>query len=138
MKPASLLRRLGAILYDSLLVFALLALGTIPFLIIGGGEAVPPGTIAHQLTLLATAYLFFVGFWTYSGRTLGMQSWGLQLQQENGALPTWGQASLRFFAAIISWAALGFGFWWQLWDAEQRCWHDRVSNTRLMYYPKSG
>ena len=29
MKPASLLRRLGAILYDSLLVIALMSLGTV-------------------------------------------------------------------------------------------------------------
>ncbi len=137
MKPASLLRRLGSMLYDFLLVFALMCLGTIPFLIIGKGEAVPSGTLPHQMTLLAIAYAFFVGFWSRSGRTLGMQSWGLQLQQENGELPTWQQSSLRFTAAIISWVPLGLGFWWQLWDKDSLTWHDRLSKTRLIYYPKN-
>jgi hypothetical protein len=39
-------------------------------------------------------------------------------------------------AASLSWAALGLGFLWQLWDPEKLTWHDRLSNTRLIYYPK--
>ena len=30
----------------------------------------------------------------------------------------------------------GLGFLWQLWDAEQLTWHDRLSKTRLVYYPR--
>lgn len=137
MKPASLLRRLGAILYDSLLVIALMSLGTVPFLVSSEGEAVASGTPVHQIVMLGIAYLFFVGFWSSSGRTLGMQSWGLQLQQANGKKPNWGQASIRFFAAIISWIPLGLGYWWQLWDTDKLCWHDRLSKTRLVHYPKN-
>ena len=40
MRNAPLLRRLGAILYDGLLVVALLFLGTLPFVAIRGGEPV--------------------------------------------------------------------------------------------------
>ena len=68
--PASLLRRLGSMLYDLLLVFALLCVGTVPFVIAFQGESVPANFLPHQLTMLAIAYLFYVGFWSYRGRTL--------------------------------------------------------------------
>ena len=136
MRNAPLLRRLGAILYDGLLVLALLFLGTLPFVAVRGGEPVEPGAMTYQVALIVIAWLFFVGFWTRTGRTLGMQSWRLQLETLDGTVPDFGSATRRFFAAIISWLPLGLGFWWQLWDAENLTWHDRLSNTRLMYYPK--
>lgn len=132
------MRRLAAILYDSLLVTSLLFLVTLPFVAARGGEAVEPSdNRIYQLALVAVVYVFFVGYWTTRGRTLGMQSWGLQLQSADGAPPTLGQASVRFVVAIVSWGALGLGFLWQLWDRERLTWHDRASGTRLVYYPKA-
>ena len=140
MRNAGLLRRFAAILYDALLMLALWFLATVPFIAIEGGESIEPGSgplyIIYQLTLLGVAYGFFVGFWCHRGRTLGMQSWGLQLQTADGKLPSPGAATLRFFAAILSWLPLGLGFLWQLWDAEHLTWHDRLSGTRLIYYPR--
>jgi uncharacterized RDD family membrane protein YckC len=135
--PSSLLRRLGAILYDALLILALLFLATIPFIAVRDGEPVDAtGNLLYQIVLAAVIFLFFIGFWTRSGRTLGMQSWGLQLETTDGQVPTVRQASIRFFAAIISWLAVGLGFLWQLWDKDSLTWHDRLSATRLMHYPK--
>ena len=135
---AGLSRRLGAILYDCLLVFALLMMVATPFIAIRGGEAVKPQTdIVYRLILAAVIYAFFIGFWTRTGRTLGMQSWGLQLETPDGNRPSFTAATIRFFAALISWAPLGLGFFWQLWDAEHLTWHDRLSKTRLVYYPKA-
>ena len=132
---AGLARRLGAIVYDSLLVLALLFLATLPFVAARGGEPVEPrGNFAYQLTLLLVIFAFFTGFWTRSGRTLGMQSWSLRLETPDGRTPSIGRATLRFFAAILSWLALGLGFLWQLWDKERLAWHDRLSGTRLMHY----
>ena len=76
-RNAPLGRRLGAIVYDGLLVIALLFLGTVPFIAVRGGEPVEAGELPYQLTMIVIAWLFFVGFWTRSGRTLGMQSWRL-------------------------------------------------------------
>ena len=135
MRPAGLGRRLGAIVYDSLLILALLFLGTLPFIAFSGGASVAPGTLAHQLTLVAIAYAFFVGFWSGHGRTLGMQSWHLRIETPEGRKPAPGAASLRFFAAILSWLPLGLGFWWQLWDRDRLTWHDRLSRTRLVHRP---
>ena len=74
-------------LYDGLLVIALLFMGTVPFIALRGGEPVEPGEAPYQFALLAIAWLFFVGFWTRSGRTLGMQSWRLQLETPTGGKP---------------------------------------------------
>jgi uncharacterized RDD family membrane protein YckC len=137
MTTASIFRRFGAILYDTLLVIALMILGTLPFVAVRGGEPVDPGDLPYQLTLIAIAYLFFVGFWSGYGRTLGMQSWRLRIESPDGGKPSLSEASLRFFAAIISWLPAGLGFWWQLWDRDGLTWHDRISGTRLRYYPKS-
>lgn len=136
MQNAGLLRRLGAMLYDGLLVIALLFLGTLPFIAAKGGEPVDPGTLYHQLALLGIAYLFFVGFWSVAGRTLGMQSWGLRLEDEHGRRPGFARCSLRFLVAVVSLAAAGLGFWWQLVDRDNLTWHDRASATRLRFYPR--
>lgn len=132
----SLPRRLGAILYDSLLVLALMFLATLPFVAMRGGEPVAAGDPAYQITMLAVAYVFFAGFWARAGRTLGMQSWGLRLETTNGRKPGFSRASLRFLTAMLSWLPAGLGFWWQLWDKENLCWHDRLSGTRLRFYPR--
>lgn len=133
----TLRRRFGAIIYDSLLVFALMFLATLPFVAARRGEPVAAGDPAYQLTMLFVAYVFFAGFWSRAGRTLGMQSWGLQLQTMDGFKPGLRQASLRFFSAILSWLPAGLGFWWQLWDRDRLCWHDRLSGTRLKFYPRA-
>lgn len=139
MQNTGLIRRLAAIVYDSLLIGALLFLATTPFIAARGGEPVEIGdNLVYRLVLAIVIYGFFVGFWTRTGRTLGMQSWGLQLETPDGGKPTLAKASIRFFAAILSWIPAGLGFLWQLWDKDKLTWHDRISGTRLVYYPKPG
>ncbi len=104
-------------LYDTLLVAALLFLATLPFIAIRGGEPVETGeNLLYRIVLALVVFAFFVGFWSRSGRTLGMQSWGLQLETDDGGIPSVTSASLRFFAAIVSLLPLGLGFLWQVWD----------------------
>lgn len=137
MKNSGLLRRFGAILYDTLLVLALLFLATIPFIAMRGGEPVEvDDNRVYQLCIALVIFLFFTGFWSRTGRTLGMQSWGLRVETADGTIPSFGKACIRFVAAILSWLPLGLGFFWQLWDKEQLTWHDRLSSTRLRHYPK--
>lgn len=134
MENAGLGRRMGAVLYDGLLVFGLLCLGTMPFVWLSGGE-VAPGTLSHQLTLLVIAWAFYAGFWSHYGRTLGLQSWRLRIETFDGARPPLWRSTLRFFAALLSWLPAGLGFWWQLWDRDRLAWHDRLSGTRLRRVP---
>jgi uncharacterized RDD family membrane protein YckC len=137
MQNASLLRRLGAMLYDSLLVLAILFVATVPFIAARDFVAVDPGNLIYQVSMVAVAGAFFVGFWAGPGRTLGMQSWHLQLETADGLRPGIARCCLRFVTAILSLLPLGLGFFWQLVDNDGLSWHDRLSGTRLRHYPKS-
>jgi len=96
MKNATLLRRLGAIVYDTLLLLALLFLVTIPFIAQRGGEPVEAGdSVLYQLCIAGVIFGFFTGFWSYGGRTLGMQSWGLRVETPDGQIPTFRVATVR-------------------------------------------
>lgn len=124
--------------YDALLLAALLFVATLPFVALRGGEPVEAGDNAlYRLVLVLVVYAFFVGFWSRSGRTLGMQSWGLQLETAAGEIPSATTATVRFFAALLSILPLGLGFLWQIWDRDHLAWHDRLSKTRLVYYPRA-
>ena len=123
-------------LYDGLLVLALLFLATLPFVAVRGGEPVEAGDPLYRLVMFLVAWLFYAIFWSRYGRTLGLQSWRLRIETPEGRKPTFAAASLRFLAAIVSWLPLGLGIWWQLWDRDKLTWHDRWSKTRLRYYPK--
>jgi len=137
MQNAGLLRRVAAMLYDTLLVLALMFMATVPFIALRSGEPVEAGeNLLYRLVLAVVVFAFFVGFWSRSGRTLGMQSWGLQLETRDGQVPSAATASLRFFAAVLSLIPLGLGFIWQLIDKDKLTWHDRLSKTRLVYYPR--
>ena len=134
MHNTGLLRRLGAMIYDGLLLVALMFLATLPFIALRGGEPVEPGELLYQIVLLLVSYLFFV--WSRSGRTLGMQAWRIQVEAMSGDSPSITALNVRFFTAIVSLLVFGMGFWWQLFDREGLTWHDRLSRTRLRYYPK--
>lgn len=129
-------RRLVAALYDGLIVLALWFIGTALVMPISR-EAVSPhhplAEFLYRLYLLAIGYVFFAGFWVRDGQTVGMLAWRVKLlQSANRRTVTWKQAVLRYLAALLSWAMLGLGFWWALFDPERKTWHDRLSGTELV------
>jgi len=137
MQNTHLIRRIAAMLYDGLLVLALLFIATLPFIALRGGEPVEGNeNLVYRVVLGLVIYVFFVGFWMRSGRTLGMQSWRLQLETTAGGDIGFASANIRFFAAIVSWLPAGLGFLWSLWDKDRLTWHDRLSDTHIVYYPK--
>lgn len=112
-------RRLGAMFYDTFLVFALLMLATALLLPFNGGNCIPPGTLVYQVYLLVVAYLYFDYCWRHGGQTLGMKAWKIRCI---GAL-THRQTCLRFLAGWLSLATLGLGF--------VLGWPDKWSGTTL-------
>ncbi len=139
--PAGLLRRLGALLYDSLLLLALFMVATAILLPLTGGEAITPAAhpaleFAYRAALLALLVGFYGCFWTRRGQTLGMASWRLRIEREDGALLTWPDTVRRLAAAAVSLAPAGLGLLWILFDPQRRAWHDRWTRTRVVVLPK--
>ncbi|MBM7059988.1 RDD family protein [Pseudomonas sp. UL073] len=147
---AGLPRRLAAIFYDSLLCIALMMVVTLLYQqvilrSIHGSERLKElaesGALNHDpilsTLLLFSLFGFFAKFWTHNGQTLGMQVWGIRVQNADGtAIDLW-QALLRFLIAIISWLAAGLGFLWTLWDKQKRSWHDMYSGSCVVQLPKN-
>lgn len=125
-------RRLGAIVYDAVLLFAVLFAATALLLAAHGGHAIAPGNLAYLAYLLAWTFVYFGWFWTRGGQTLGMRAWGLRVECEGGGALSWRHAARRFAAAGLSWACAGAGFAWMLVDDSAKCWHDRLSDTALV------
>jgi uncharacterized RDD family membrane protein YckC len=135
-KPAGLPRRLAALAYDFLLLGGVLVAYTFVVLAVRGGEAVPPGTGWFELSLAALCVAFFVWFWTHGGQTLGMLAFGLRVVVADGRPVGVRAALVRAAASLVSALPAGLGFWWALVDSERRCWHDRLSGTRVVREPR--
>ncbi|WFM71770.1 RDD family protein [Halomonas sp. CKK8] len=143
--PAGLGRRLGAMLYDGLLVLAIWIvmvsahLAVVRLVLEVPAEQVGTGLVqvlSLRLLLAVTAFVFFAFFWTRGGMTLGMQAWRLRVQTLDGCSITGFQALQRFLVAGISLAAFGLGYLWILVDGEKRSWPDIASGTRVVVLPK--
>ena len=126
-----LLRRLAALVYDALLLFAVLFAATVPAVIVTGGEAVGPNHPAFTAWLLAVSYLYFGWCWTRSGQTLGMRAWRMRVRTREGEPLGWGRSLVRFTAAMVSIGAAGIGLLWVAFDRERLSLHDRLSATVL-------
>jgi uncharacterized RDD family membrane protein YckC len=143
--PAGLGRRLGAMLYDALLVAAIwILVASLHLLFLRHGLGIPaerigvdPAQVASlRLLLLASGFAFFAFFWVRGGTTLGMQAWRLRVQTRDGHSITLWQSLLRYLMAGVSLALFGLGYLWVLFDAERRSWGDIVSGTRVVVLPK--
>ncbi len=132
---ATFLRRFGAMMYDSLLLTALLMVMALPVVVTVGGNSEFVKSPAYTLYLYAVSFLFFGWFWTHGGQTLGMRSWKLQVVCDDGFALGWDSALIRFLGATLSLCLFGIGFLWILFNSERLAWHDRLSKTHILYNP---
>ncbi len=136
----SLLRHLTAMIYDSLLVIALvfvvngIALGVTVQL--SGGETEVLNPHVGQALIVLSLVGFYSAFWLKDGQTLGMQAWRIQLVRIGGGKLSLWRAVLRCGGAALSFACLGLGYLWKLVDRNGRYWHDYLSGTELVLLPK--
>jgi len=136
-----LLRRIAIMTYDALLLIAVLlvaaALVVVP-LGVGFGIAVQGSSLWFRAYLTLVTMTFFCGFWIRGGQTLGMRAWRVRVVRNDGSALGVTQALVRWFSALLSWAAFGLGFLWILVDRERLAWHDRLSRTRLVLLENPG
>ncbi len=129
--PCSFWRLMAVILYDGLLMFGLIFIANWLLLLLLGSAISGSGHPLIFIYTLTVCYLFLGGFWTYSGQTLGMQAWRVKLISTSGGRISWGQATVRFTAALLSWGCCGLGFLWLLIDPQKQSWHDHLSRSVL-------
>lgn len=143
-------KRMAAIFYDFMLCIALVMVVTLIYQqgilrMIYGADALQEMADSGMLDIdpvLSTLvffsiFAFFAKFWTHGGQTLGMQVWGLRVQNTDGsAIDIW-QALLRFLIAIFAWLPAGLGFLWILFDKQKRSWSDMYSGSVVVQLPKN-
>ena len=134
-QSAGFLRRLLSATYDWLLVIAVMMVLSTP-VVATLGDAIQPGNGYYRAGMLLIAFLFFSGFWSHGGQTLGMKAWSLTLRRRDGSAVSLRRAALRFVCAALSLLPAGLGFIWMLWDKDGLSWHDRWSDTMVEWAVK--
>jgi uncharacterized RDD family membrane protein YckC len=155
----SLLRRFAAMLYESVLLFAVAFVATSLFQFAAGGPVtVTAGSWqrhALQAYLLLMFAAYFLWCWLRGGQTLAMKAWRVRVvgRDGRGLSP---RAALRRFAwaclsvgaacgaiaaawvvrnpwlALAMFAVCGIGLGWALFDRDRQFLHDRLAGTRLV------
>jgi uncharacterized RDD family membrane protein YckC len=131
-------RRAAALLYDALLLAALLMIFT------GGALFFTHGAAVVRETAGAWVYLYRAGLigviagyylvnWTRSGQTLGMRAWHLRAVTESGKPVGWKSAALRWLFGVLAWAPAALGVLWLYADPDHLALHDRLSKTRVVH-----
>lgn len=130
---ASLTRRVLALTYEALLLFALLLVSSLPVVMItheAEGIALRP---LFQIYLFAVAAAYFIWQWRRGGQTLAMKTWRIRIVTREGAPLALRHALSRFlFAAAGSSLLAGAGFLWALVDREGLFLHDRLAGTKIV------
>ena len=130
--PSSIGRRLGAMLYESLVVFAIL-LATFLFpQVVLSGFGMHLGGKAMWLHVFIVLMAYFVWCWLHGGQTLPMKTWKLKLVDRDGAPLRPLQAILRYMAAWPSIMLFGIGLIWALFDRDGQFLHDRIAGTLIV------
>ena len=133
--PARVRIRLLCMLYEALLLAALLLLATAIFVGLGGDGRVQPGRSHLQAWLVVVAGVYFVWSWSAGRRTLAMRTWRLRLVDRTGKPPSLRTAAVRFFVAAVALPLGGAALWWALFDPERLFLHDRIAGTRVLRDP---
>ena len=118
--------------YDSILLCSVFFLTTFILVAFRDAGEIESGNIIYNSFLILLAYFYFCWHWTKGRQTLGMRSWKIKVFDETDSTLNWKQASLRYFAALLSLSLLGLGFIWALFNKDKLTLHDRLSKTKLI------
>jgi uncharacterized RDD family membrane protein YckC len=129
---APLWRRLFALLYETLLLVAVLWAAGFLYTAIVQHLGLAPARICFQGYLVAVAGAYFAIQWTRGGQTLAMKTWRLRLVRSDGGAVGPARALGRYGLALAGLALFGTGFLWALVDRERQFLHDRLADTRIV------
>lgn len=129
---ASLRRRLAAMVYEGIILLAVLSITfLVPHIALGLTVGIStPGwlLIVHIFMVLG---LYFVWYWRHGGQTLAMQTWKIRIASANGSTPSTRRLIVRY---VLAWPSLIYfciGLLWALFDRDRQFLHDRLVGTRV-------
>ena len=128
---ASLGRRYAAMLYEILLLVALLFVADYLFISLTHNAQSPLIKTLLQIYLLVVIAIYFSWFWT-RGQSLAMKTWRIRLVTATGDKLKPHQALLRFILAIL---LFGVSQIWAFFDRDGQFLHDKLIRTRLVADP---
>ena len=134
--PAPFLIRLATMVYELLLVTAVVFVASFIIIPVVGEMHASWQRHLFQVYILAVLFIYFSAFWLRSGQTLAMKTWRIRLVNPDGARISFKQAALRFILALLGLVLAGAGFWWALFDRDGQFFHDRIVGTRLIRLPR--
>ena len=128
---AGIWRRLAALAYEAVLLFAMLFVAGYLFVAIFGRS--PAGLVRWIFFayLVCVCGAYFVFCWVRSGQTLAQKTWGLKLTAADGSLLPTRRAALRYLLALLSVGCV-VGLLWALFDPERQFLHDRLAGSRIV------
>ena len=128
---ASLRIRLFGLIYEAVLLVAILFVSSYLFLSLARDAQSGWSRAIFQLFLLCVCGAYFVFCWTRSGQTLPMKTWGLRLVTQTGQAVTPDRALRRYLLAVPGMLS-GVSVLWALFDREKQFLHDRLAGTRIV------
>jgi len=129
---ARLGRRLLSLVYEALILAAVLLAGGIAFMAVAGRMEPVLARPLFQFFLLLLAGTYFVWQWCHGGQTLPMKTWRIRLVTAAGEPLTLRHAVYRFVLAVAGTLLLGIGVIWAFFDRDRQFLHDRLAGTRIV------
>lgn len=99
---------------------------------LAGPDAAGIGARAASLISFALPFIYFAGFYTHGGQTLGKRMLNIRVVTLEGRPLGWRQAFARVVGYVLSAMPLYLGYLWALWDRDGAALHDKLSGTRVV------
>ena len=135
MQPAGFLKRILALVYDSLLIAAIVLVLSLLLVFINGGypESGSFLSFIQFFILVVTGPIFYSYFWIVNkGQTTGMQAWKIKLVTMDETELNIKKTMLRCLISTISFAFIGLGYLWILYDKDNLSWSDILTKTKVI------
>lgn len=135
LERASLRARLAALVYEGILLFAIVFVAS--WLFIGLARDAQHGLlhVVFQAYLLSVCGAYFMFCWVSSGQTLPMKTWRMRLVSASGEKISTAAAFRRYLVAVPA-MLTGVGILWALFDRDRQFLQDRVAGTRIVRTPE--
>ena len=135
MQPAGFLKRVLALVYDSLLIGAIVLVLSLLLVFVNGGypESGSFVSFIQFFILVFAGPIFYSYFWIANkGQTTGMQAWKIQLVTIDETELNIKKTMLRCLISTISFACFGMGYLWILYDKDNLSWSDILTKTKVI------